>query len=356
MFPLQRLALVTLAGALALTAMASTTSAFATDLATTRSNTDALAFAPHQTTDLGLRAPDSRDDEVILADFTPDRAPSRDGTILVGDLTTAPQATSSTPALNNTFKAGVGCSIQCITSGVAYARDAGVMLRVKTDTYAKIRINVWDDDHFWTQASSPGSLQFDATFMQLEAGATYHARVVATDGQYYQSVADGQFTTLNRYVEVSFSTAHVIDHAFSNSDFDKYVWANGEWLGVYNTYGLNLMEDNNLYWGDNTIYLGESPRYLDLAVQLIETDLSSSVVEASAPGDVPAQSFDSSHAYAYAELWDNDLDNRPADATSWTEHTIITYLQPPDAGGALPPGYGPFSFNVPITVIHVMYQ
>ncbi len=206
--------------------------------------------------------------------------------------------------------------------------------------------------------SDSGVLQFDAHFDQLHAGTTYQARAIAIDSLGHESQAPGEFTTLNRYVEVSFSGAQIVNHAYSHSDFSKCVWAEGEWLDDYLANDLDLIDGDSLEWGTNEIYLGEVPQYLDFAVELVETDISGDLVGAAAcdSHSEPFLSSGGDHTWSYAYLDANDLDDRPADATSWTEHTIHTSLQPFGNSDGLPPGYGePLSFYVPIT-IHVIYQ
>jgi hypothetical protein len=313
---------------------------------------------------LGAISPASADDmraaegDVLLTDFTPE---TRDdaGRTASRDLK-SPRDTSAGPAAVGPTdkKAGPGCSVQCITSGVAVARNAGAELRVQTDTPARIQILVWNDDYarFFDSGNGAYVTEFRGHFDDLEAGTTYQAFAQAVDAQGYKSEATGQFDTLRRAVEISFSGAVVVDNAFAESQFGKYVWAEGEWLEDYEAHGFSLHQ-GVLFLGENTIELPEVDRHLDLAVQLIEAnqDVDGLVEGHSGTPSEPVVAGDEYYSWSYAFLEDDDLDDRPAGATSWTEHTLQGTLIPAGQAYGLPPGFGQaLSFYVNAT-LHVTY-
>jgi hypothetical protein len=307
---------------------------------------------------IGFQTSTPSADEVVLDDFTPPAPRAGQTRVASNDMRVAVSSANSGYNAADDFKAGPGCSIQCITSGFAYARGVGAKLVVKTDTPAQIWIIVWDNEGYNTMVDSgiTDVTQFGHVFDDLEPGHTYQAMAVAEDAQGYSSHAYGDFTTLNRYVEISMSSADILTYAFSPDTFSKSVWANGEWLDQYEAHSLEL-QDSMLNWGDNQILLSHVGRYLELAVQLEEGDDDpDDLCEATGPFDEPTLGPISCGYVAYAELQDgdNDLDHRPANATSWTEHTLHRMLRLP--GGALPPGYGsPLDFTVDVT-LHVIYQ
>jgi hypothetical protein len=302
-----------------------------------------------------VRAPES---EVILADFTPDLR-EEGARNRSSDLKSSADANASPGGLGPTDKkAGAGCSVQCITSGVAFARNAGAELRVETDTPARIWILVWNDDYARLVDSGNGSLvtSFDFHFDDLEAGTTYQAIAEAVDSQGFKSEAPGHFDTLRRAVEIRLSGAEVTNHAFDQSHFKKYLWVEGEWLDDYEASGLELQQ-GILYWGENEIFVQDTDRNLDLAVQLAEAngDVDGLQEGLGSPGSEPEVWGNSNESWSYAWLEDDDLDDRPADATSWTEHTLHRTLQPAGDAYGLPPGFGyPFTFFVQVT-LHVTY-
>ena len=229
------------------------------------------------------------------------------------------------------LKAGPGCSIQCITSGIAYARGPAAELVVKTDTLARIWIHVDGPDGYSRVMSSGADevMQFNAYFDDLQAGTTYTAWAVAKDKQNYESEAYGGFTTLVRNIEIDFSQANLIERAFSDpADFKLDVWLDG---GFDDDYGdSNLPADGyTVPLGIHTIQMNDVDRYLDFAIELVEApdacnNLTTDILTFG-PGYCPF--------FSYAALLDgeNDLDARPADATSWTEWTLSRTLERPAA-------------------------
>jgi hypothetical protein len=352
---IQRLITRTLAAAAVATAALAITPLFDAASADSGQYYEAMIFEPPAMGQLTAAAP--VEDEVVLNDFTPPPPRAGRDAAAADGFKVASSNSNAGFGASNDFKAGPGCSIQCIKSGVAYARSVGAKLVVKTDTMARIWISVWDNDGYAKMVDSGvgQTMSFGHVFDDLEPGHTYQAMAVAEDGEGYTSYAYGSFVTLNRHVEISLSSANVIQHAFSNSHFSKSVWANGAWLDQYHVDSLDL-QGSGLNWGNNVIYLSNVDRYLDFAVQLTEHDEDEDICEATASLTEPALGPGSCIYRAFAMLHDNDLDDRPADATSWTEHTLYRTLTLPDAGGALPPGYGsPLDFTVFVTLNVIYY-
>jgi hypothetical protein len=98
------------------------------------------------------------------------------------------------------FKAGPGCSVQCIVTGIAYARGVGAELVVATDTPARLWIIVWSDDgyHALRYAGDQLRTTFSSTFDDLEPGTSYQALAVAEDAAGFASQRYGTFDTLRR--------------------------------------------------------------------------------------------------------------------------------------------------------------
>ena len=250
------------------------------------------------------------------------------------------------------LKAGVGCSIQCITSGVAYARGPGAELRVKTDTLARIWIHVTGPNGYNRTVDSGASevTQFNFLFDDMEAGTTYQASVTAKDKQNYESTRSGHFTTFTRNVEIGFTNADLIERAYGNSDFNMGVWLDNAWddnVAVYNT-------DTETSWlplGIQYIQLDDVDRYLDLSIQLWEGTPNCNNLGVI---DQPYFGPGSCSFMSFVSLLDgdNDLDARPADATSWTDWTLNRTMERPPA---LWLDYDPqLLFTVPVS-LHVTY-
>jgi hypothetical protein len=275
-----------------------------------------------------------------------------------GGVTTGSGAHDHLPGGQDDLKGGPGCSIQCITSGVAYARGVGAELVVTTDTAARIWIIVWDDDGYHRVVDSGGGLvqSFSHRFDDLEPGATYQAMAVAADASGYQSEGFGSFTTLERHVEISFGPATLHEAPWDDDFFGLDVWVEGAWLDhVDHTVEL---DGSTIDLGVAPIAIEDTDRHLDLAVQLSTTDPEPDVCESvQLPSEHPSASHVDCTLWRYAHLEDevDDLDDRPASASSWTEHTLERTLVLP-GGGALPGGYGSeLKFTVPVT-LHVTYE
>lgn len=129
-----------------------------------------------------------------------------------------------------------GCSVSCITSGVAYpaARDAA--LRVETNTPAKIWITVWRGSDTWVQ-STVGSAEttFTAGFDDLLPNTTYQAMAVAQDAQGFADHRYGSFTTRGEKLELRLDTGviHELpdDDVRVPEDLTVGVWVNGQGVG-----------------------------------------------------------------------------------------------------------------------------
>jgi hypothetical protein len=312
-----------------------------------------------------LVAPDAEVEEFVLDDFTPIatsdfglKSSARPlGGAPTGLVGIGGQADGPAPLGPTDKKAGVGCSIQCITSGKAYARGVTSLLRVKTDTPATILIEVWNDNTYFSAESEPGVMQFEHHFATLLPDTTYQARATAVDSDGYESQGEGEFETLNRNVRITVPEAYVTESAFDQSDFYKFIWAEGEWIEAHEAGPLDL-NGNLLDWGDNVILITDAPRLLEFAVQLAESNTEDDPQEVLAlpDEDGPQNWWSSGQVWAYATLHDSDLDARPANATSWVEHTIYAFLTMGEDGGALPGGYGSqLEFHVPV-VLEVFYD
>jgi hypothetical protein len=252
------------------------------------------------------------------------------------------------------FKAGPGCSIQCITSGVAYARGPNAKLVVKTDTEARIWIHVSGPDGYYRVENSGADevMEFGVVFDDLQAGTTYEAWAVAKDKENFESEAHGGFTTLERYVTISFSTAHLIERAYgSDADFKMDVWLNGAFDDDLTAHNL-IEEDGDVLLGINFVEEDWVDRYLDFAIQLYEApDYCNNLGNIDNPYFGPG----SCSFLSFAELLEgeNDLDARPDDATSWTEWTLNRTLELP--AGLWPPYDDQLIFEVPVS-LHVEYH
>jgi hypothetical protein len=296
--------------------------------------------------------------EVVLDDFTPPPARSTASADSLKANGGATRGGTAGHSASGDLKGGPGCSIQCITSGVAYAHGVNAELVVHTDTASTIWISVWNDDGYARIFnSSAGKMSFSALFDDLEPGTTYGAMAAAQDGAGYTSYAYGSFTTLTRNVQITFTEAQIEDAPYGNNDFYMLRWLQGEQLE--DSYvGPLTPEGSTVPLGINIFSLDDVDQFLSLAVQLSQSDDGDDLCEAVAEPDEPSSGSSDCTTWAYATFSDGgllDLDHRPADATSWTHHEIDATLVLP-GGGALPPGYGqPLDFTVAVG-ISVTYE
>jgi hypothetical protein len=250
------------------------------------------------------------------------------------------------------FKAGPGCSIQCITSGVAYARGPNAKLVVKTDTLARIWIHVEGPNGYYRVENSGADevMEFGFVFDDLQAGTTYQAWAVAKDMENYESEAHGSFTTLERNVEIFYTGADLIERAFgSDADFKEGVWINGAFDDDYTSYDLPA-DGYFLSLGINYIQLNDVERYLDFGIELYEApDNCNNLTLGDNLYFGPTCGFMS---FAKVLEGEDDLDARPAGADSWTEWTLHRTMERPSG---LWQTYDPqLLFEVPVT-LYVTY-
>jgi hypothetical protein len=288
-----------------------------------------------------------RGDDLVIGDITPEQRRTSASGDLKADTGTARGGTNGHRAADD-FKAGVGCSIQCITSGVAYARGVGANLVVKTDTPAKVWIIVWNDDGYHKMVQSEdGKTEFAHHFKDLEPGTAYQAMAAAEDADGYTSHGYGSFETLTRNVRVSFSYANIHDKPFSGP-YDMTAWLQGEEIADNDN---NVQEGDIVPIGIQMHELEGVEQFLTLEVFLLLFDSGEDLCESFGDVDEPGIGLHDCYAWAYAEFQGGqlDLDDRPAGA-SWNQYTLERTLVLP-GGNALPGGYGePFNFSVPVSV------
>jgi hypothetical protein len=101
---------------------------------------------------------------------------------------------------SDSYSAGPWCHLQCITSGVAYARGSDVEIVVHTSVFAQLFVSVVRDDdadgvtEYSEFATSPGlATEITMVVGDLEPGATYLVMAAATDA-YGTSHVWGEFT------------------------------------------------------------------------------------------------------------------------------------------------------------------
>lgn len=287
--------------------------------------------------------------EVVLDDFTPLVFRQGSGRSLTA--TNPVQAFPGPHGAANDFKASPGCSIQCITEGMAYARGAGARLVVKTDSPAVISIIVSRDGYYESMNSTAVQTEFAAHFDELEADTYYDVPAVATDDAGFTSYAFGHITTLTRNIRISYTSADLLDTPFGNDDIGMKTYAYGELIQSSN--GLSPSGDN-LPLGIHLIDLENVGRYLDVAIQLKQTDESPDGL-CEVDGDEPDPDAGSTSCIIWASAFFAggtalDLDNRPGDATSWTTWGFDRTLELPGSDD-LPSSYGsPLNFRVNVGI------
>jgi hypothetical protein len=285
----------------------------------------------------------------------PIRTPT--GNFAIGAL---PSGATNGHSASNDIKAGKGCSVQCITSGVAHAHGVGAKLTVATDSPATIWIAVWSDNGYHKMVNSgPGkTMSFSHIFDDLDPSTTYQAMAAAEDSDGYTSHAWGEFDTLNRHVEINFNGAHILAKPHGTNHFLAFFRMNGAWEGDHYQYTFGdkkdwFYDESWLPLGFWSFTLNNVDQHLDLIVRLAQNDSGSSICEGIDVKEVQAWSGSGGcYTWATAKLagGDTNLDAGLSDIEPGTEHTLHRILQLP-SGGALPSGYGePLNFTVPVSL------
>jgi hypothetical protein len=250
------------------------------------------------------------------------------------------------------LKGGPGCSIQCITTGVAYGRGPDARLVVTTDSPATITIVVSRAGYYRQIVSAAGRTSVSADFDDLEADTHYDAFVSAVDGDGFIANRSGSFTTLERNAHVVFNEAHITEAPYGDEPYGAQVWFEGEPVSTFNA---GDADDGVLHLGAQSHGADDTDRYLDLAVELTQYEDTDDVCETTFDTDVPATGWGDCE-YA-ATVWFPgavlDLDDRPAGAAVndyWIGETLVL-----PGGEALPVGYGyPLTFTV-LAAVHVTW-
>ncbi|HMJ75030.1 MAG TPA: hypothetical protein VK507_03610 [Iamia sp.] len=262
--------------------------------------------------------------------------------------------TASGPGGADTLKGGPGCSIQCITGGVAYGRGPDARLVVTTDSPATIRIVVSRAGYYRQIVSDAGKTSFSADFDDLAADTHYDAFVSAVDGAGHMANRSGSFRTLKRNAHVVFNEAHITEAPFGDEPYGAQIWFEGN---PVSTFSAGDADDGVLHLGAQSHGADDTDRYLDLAVELTQYEDTDDVCEVTFDADLPATGWgDCEFA---ASVWFPggdlalDLDDRPSGAAVndyWIGETLVL-----PGGEALPVGYGyPLKFTV-LAAVHVTW-
>lgn len=264
----------------------------------------------------------------------------------------APDTATGRHGAAGSFKAGVGCSIQCITGGVAYGRGPDARLVVTTDSPATIRIVVSAAGYYRQIIGEAGQTSLSADFDDLEADTHYDAFVSAVDGAGHIANRSGAFTTLQRNVQVVFNQATIHEAPFGDGEYSAQIWFEGQGGAPF---AAGDADGGVLLLGVQDLQDEDTGRHLSLAVELAQIDDSVDICEAEADSPEPEVGWGNCSYTATAWLADGsfDLDARPRGAAVndyWIGGTLVL-----PGGGALPGGYGsPLDFSVAVGV-HVTF-
>jgi len=252
------------------------------------------------------------------------------------------------------FKGGPGCAIQCIKTGVAYAKGPGATLVVETDTPAQIVLNVVGPGFAGAAASGPGATKFVKDFLELEANSTYTVNAFATDTAGYTSKASGTFTTLRRFTTADFGAFQIAETASCCDNFDFHFKVGDGWLTHLTdlNYGLPVLP--GALPGARAATVEDAPQWLYLAVQVVQATHEDPACDGEGsnfPLDAPLSGTSGGKC---GVTWNTafntiDLDLRPPGATSWFEHERTVWLP---AFETLPNEtlYSPLRFTAPVFV------
>lgn len=289
--------------------------------------TPAAPQPPAARVDVAAQQPGDEQPLGVL-DLDPDtvgRSPRPPGSAVAStDLAVTPNRGSQIDVVDGDMKAGPGCSIQCITSGVAYPRGVNAEVVLHTDTPATVILIVWNDDgyHHYTNSTPHQVTEFSASLGDLDPGTTYRVLASATDAAGYESQAYGEFTTLRRNVSVSYSYVEVPSPT-ALTHLDTHIRLDGVW--ITSQFG-DEVDGAVGHLGFHNEQVMDAPRQLDLTFQVARPSQGSACEPAAwyfprvdgGHGEVAA----ACRVFATSQQTAIDLDDRPADATSWIQHTL----------------------------------
>lgn len=261
---------------------------------------------------------------------------------VVGHLSTefrGGDASHSSHSAADSFKGGPGCSIQCITSGIAYAVGVGAHLKVTTDTLARITITV---EGFGSYDSGATLTQtWGKTFPDLEPDTTYKAWAFAIDSSGYVSSASGQFTTLRRFARVEFGGFSLTEYSY-NDGFSFYFRANGEWQPQLEEFHHQPALPATLP-GVRAVEIADAPSPLNVAVRVFTEENNNEVCEAVDRYNTTDSGGNSCSAWNTGTAGILYIDTYPDDAVEWTGHSLSASATPNN-------NWEPVQFNAPIEV------
>ncbi|MBX3313020.1 MAG: hypothetical protein KF906_01770 [Actinobacteria bacterium] len=140
-----------------------------------------------------------------------------------------------------------GCSLSCITSGLAYPAARNAALRVETNTPAKIWISVWRGSDVWVR-STVGSDEttFTANFDDLQPNTTYQAMAVAQDANGFADHRYGSFTTRDEKLKLTLDAGAILLDPSTPVDVRLLVTAYHEDLADDQGWGLGCAASGNV--------------------------------------------------------------------------------------------------------------
>jgi hypothetical protein len=168
------------------------------------------------------------------------------------------------------MKDGRGCSVMCITRGVAIGRGTGAEVVVETDTPARLWIVVWKQGSYHSMRYAGDELRtgFTSLFDDLEPGTTYLAAAFAQDAEGFQSEAYGSLTTRRRHVRVEFGATNITGTPWGADRYSVYPRVDHQWLPQFAATGLTEPHHNPM-GGLQVVELSDVGTHLDVATKVV---------------------------------------------------------------------------------------
>jgi hypothetical protein len=168
----------------------------------------------------------------------------------------------------------IQCDGQCIEWATVEPGGTTATFRMHTTVPARLWVSM---DAPAVENSGSRVRDWEVTFEDLTPDTLYHVVLVAEDQHGNLNHRFGQFRTLERHVEITFTSIHVINDAdkwaVNKGEVEWFFEVQGTWLDVFHRGVAKIKSGRTVNLGDGRrLVIDDADRFLELGVQGVEHD------------------------------------------------------------------------------------
>ena len=187
------------------------------------------------------------------------------------------------PQVNPDLEGGPGsfsggpiqCDGQCIEWATVQPGGTSATFKMHTTVPARLWVSM---DAPAVQDTGTRVRDWEVTFEDLTPDTLYNVVLVAEDQHGNLNHRYGQFRTLERHVEITFTSIHVVNDAdkwdVNKGEVEWFFEVEGDWIEAFHRGIAKIKSGRTVNLGDGRrLVIEDADRYLQLAVQGVEHDV-----------------------------------------------------------------------------------